>query len=143
MVRRKEMEMTNIEQQNVTPRTSGLVLHGPARYYDLLAWLLMRGKEGALRERVVDLARLQSGESILDVGCGTGTLAITAKQRVGPTGAVYGIDASPEMIARARKKAKKASADVVFNYGVAEALPFPDSHFDAVLATLMLHHLPV
>src|SRR4030095_11476992 len=128
MVRRKEMEMTNIEQQNVTPRTSGLVLHGPARYYDLLAWLLMRGKEGAFRERVVDLARLQSGESVLDVGCGTGTLAIAAKQRVGPTGAVYGIDASPEMIARAGRKAKKAGIEVFFKNAVVEALSFPDEH---------------
>jgi ubiquinone/menaquinone biosynthesis C-methylase UbiE len=108
-----------------------------------MAWIVLLGRERIFREKLVRLARLEPGESILDVGCGTGTLAITAKQRVGPTGAVYGIDASPEMIARARKKAKKASADVVFNYGVAEALPFPDSHFDAVLATLMLHHLPV
>src|SRR4029453_3824073 len=142
MVRRKEMEMTNIEQQNVTPRTSGLVLHGTARYYDLLAWLLMRGKERAFRERVVDLARLQSGESGLDVGCGTGTLAIAAKQRVGPTGTVYGIDASPEMIARARKKARKAGVDILFKNRGVETLPFPDESFDAVLSTLMLHHLP-
>jgi ubiquinone/menaquinone biosynthesis C-methylase UbiE len=136
------MDMTSIEQQNVTPRTSGLVLHGTARFYDLLAWLFMRGREGAFRKKIVDLARLQAGESVLDVGCGTGTLAIAAKQRVGPTGNVYGIDASPEMIARAGKKARKAGVDVVFKNAVVEALPFPDKSFDAVLSTLMLHHLP-
>jgi ubiquinone/menaquinone biosynthesis C-methylase UbiE len=76
------------------------------------------------------------------VGCGTGTLAIAAKQRVGPTGKVYGIDASPEMIARASKKARKAGVEVVFKNGVVEALPFADASFDAVLSTLMLHHLP-
>ena len=86
--------MTNVEQH-----TSGLVLHGTARYYDLLAWLLMRGREGAFREKVVDLARIQPGERVLDVGCGTGTLAVAAKRRVGPTGTVYGIE-SPEMITR-------------------------------------------
>lgn len=134
--------MTSIEQQNVTPRTSGLVLHGTARFYDLLAWLFMRGREGAFRKKIVDLARLQAGESVLDVGCGTGTLAIAAKQRVGPTGNVYGIDASPEMIARAGKKARKAGVDIVFKNAVVEALPFPDKSFDAVLSTLMLHHLP-
>ncbi|HEY3038034.1 MAG TPA: class I SAM-dependent methyltransferase [Pyrinomonadaceae bacterium] len=134
--------MTSIEQQNVTPRTSGLVLHGTARYYDLLAWLLMRGKEGAFRKKILDLAHLQSGELVLDVGCGTGTLAIAARHRVGPTGTVYGIDASPEMIARAGKKARKAGVDVVFKNGIVEALPFPDGSFDAVLSTLMLHHLP-
>ncbi|MBA3894381.1 MAG: class I SAM-dependent methyltransferase, partial [Gemmatimonadales bacterium] len=42
-----------------------------------------------------------------DTGCGTGSLAIAAKRRVGPLGSVQGIDASPEMIARARKKASK------------------------------------
>lgn len=134
--------MTTVEERNLTPNTKGLVLHGTARYYDLLALLFMRGREGEFREKVLELARLRSGESVLDVGCGTGTLTIAAKQRVGPTGTVYGIDASPEMIARASKKARKAGVEVVFKNGVVEALPFPDASFDAVLSTLMLHHLP-
>jgi demethylmenaquinone methyltransferase/2-methoxy-6-polyprenyl-1,4-benzoquinol methylase/phosphoethanolamine N-methyltransferase len=57
-------------------------------------------------------------------------------------GTVYGVDASPEMIARAARKAAKASVDVDFRNAVVESLPFPDAHFDAVLSTLMLHHLP-
>jgi ubiquinone/menaquinone biosynthesis C-methylase UbiE len=134
--------MTTVEERNLTPNTKGLVLHGTARYYDLLALLFMRGREGAFREKVLELAQLRSGESVLDVGCGTGTLAIAAKKRVGPTGKVYGIDASPEMIARASKKARKAGVEVVFKNGVVEALPFADASFDAVLSTLMLHHLP-
>jgi len=134
--------MTNVEQENVTPGTSGLILHGTARYYDLLAWWVMRGREGAFREKVVDLAGIQSGDRVLDVGCGTGTLAVTAKQRVGRTGTVYGIDPSPEMIARAIKKARKAVVEVVFKEAIVEALPFPDEYFDTVLSTLMLHHLP-
>jgi ubiquinone/menaquinone biosynthesis C-methylase UbiE len=100
------------------------------------------GRERAFRDTLVRLARLESGQSVLDVGCGTGSLAIAAKQRVGPTGTVYGIDASPEMIARASKKARKAGVDVTFANGVVEDLPFPDGRFDAVLSTLMLHHLP-
>jgi ubiquinone/menaquinone biosynthesis C-methylase UbiE len=134
--------MTTVEERNLTPNTKGLVLHGTARYYDLLASLFMRGREEAFREKVLDLAQLRCGESVLDVGCGTGTLAIAAKQRVGPTSKVYGIDASPEMIARASKKARKAGVEVVFKNGVVEALPFADASFDAVLSTLMLHHLP-
>ena len=100
------------------------------------------GQERVFREKVIGLARLKPGESVLDVGCGTGTLAIAAKRRVGPTGMVNGIDASPEMIARADRKAKKARVEVVFKNAVVEALPFPDAHFDVVLSTLMLHHLP-
>jgi SAM-dependent methyltransferase len=76
------------------------------------------------------------------VGCGTGTLAIAAKRQVGTMGTVYGVDASPEMIARAGKKASKAGVEIVLKNGLAEALPFPDGHFDAVLSTVMLHHLP-
>ena len=46
------------------------------------------------------------------------------------------------MIARADKKARKAGVEVVFRHGAAQALPFPDAQFDAVLTTMMLHHLP-
>lgn len=125
-----------------TPATRGLVLHAEARYYDLLAWLLTLGRERAFRERLVELARLEPGEAALDVGCGTGTLAIAAKRRVGTAGKVHGIDASPEMVDRAKRKAAKSGADVLFQTAVVEALPFTDGSFDAVLSTLMLHHLP-
>jgi ubiquinone/menaquinone biosynthesis C-methylase UbiE len=113
-----------------------------ARRYDLLIALATLGRERALRERFLGLAHLEPGESVLDVGCGTGTLAIAAKRHVGATGTVHGIDASPEMIARARKKAKHAGADVAFETALAESLPFPDGRFDVVLSTVMLHHLP-
>lgn len=123
-------------------QTKGLVMHSEARYYDLLAWLLTLGREHAFRERLTELAGLQPGESVLDVGCGTGTLAITAKQRVGSSGTVVGIDASPEMIERAKRKAVKAGVEVRFETAIVEALPFPDASFDVVFSTLMLHHLP-
>ncbi len=131
--------MTNTVQ--TAPATTGLVLHWAARY-DLLVWLLTRGRDRAFRETLVDLARLTPGEAVLDVGCGTGSLAIVAGRKVGPTGTVCGIDPSPAMIARARSKAAKAGTDVTFETGVAEALPFSAATFDLVLSTLMLHHLP-
>lgn len=121
--------------------TAGRVLHWAAGD-DLLVWVLTRGRDRAFREQLLNLARARPGESVLDVGCGTGTLAIAAKRRVGPTAAVHGIDASPAMIARASKKARKAGVDVVFCQALAEALPFPDGHVDLVLSTVMLHHLP-
>jgi len=122
-------------------RTPGAVLHAAARY-DVLVWLSTFGRERSLRARMLELAGLQSGEAVLDVGCGTGTLAIAAKGQVGSTGEVHGIDASPEMIARAGRKARRAGLEVAFKTGAAQALPFPNAHFDAVLSTLMLHHLP-
>src|SRR5262249_50187007 len=91
---------------------------------------------------IINLAGLQPGTSVLDIGCGTGTLAISAARCVGPTAAVYGIDASPPMIARANWKARRAGANAVFEVAVAEQLPYPDRRFDVVFSTLMLHHLP-
>ena len=110
--------------------------------YDLLLRVIWLGREGAFRKNVVDLAGLKPGESVLDVGCGTGTLAITAKQRVGPKGRVCGIDASPEMIKKACKKTRKAGVDIVFENAAVDKLPFADATFDSVLSTVMLHHLP-
>jgi ubiquinone/menaquinone biosynthesis C-methylase UbiE len=123
------------------PNTSGLVLHKAAQY-DLLLWLLTLGRERAFRERALGLAHLSVGDSVLDVGCGTGTLAIAAKRQVGQKGQVCGIDASPEMIARAGKKASKAGVEVDFRGALVESLPFREGQFDVVLSTLMLHHLP-
>ena len=123
--------------------TKGLVLrHAQAKWYDLLAATLTLGRDRALRERMASLARLAPGESVLDIGCGTGTLALAAKRAVGPTGTVAGVDASPEMIALATRKAAHAGAEVAFRIAAAERLPFADATFDAVLSTLMLHHLP-
>ena len=121
--------------------TSGAVVRW-ARRYDLLVWLLTLGRERRFRERLLRPARLQEGESVLDVGCGTGTLAIAAKRVVGVEGEVCGVDPSPEMISRARRKASRAKANVTFETAFAQSLPYPDSRFDVVSSTVMLHHLP-
>lgn len=125
---------------NETPRPLGAVLHS-AVLYDAIVWLALRGRERQLRQRLIDLSGLQRGESVLDVGCGTGTLAILAKQTVGRSGTVCGVDASPEMLARARSKAGRAGVEVQFEYAAAQKLPFSDSSFDLALGTMMLHHL--
>src|SRR5258708_39965792 len=99
---------TNVVEQKTVPSTAGNVLHGAFRY-DLLIWLVSLGREKSYREKTLNLAGLKSGEVVLDVGCGTGTLAIAAKRLVGPAGRVYGSDPSPGMMPRAGKEAKKTS----------------------------------
>ncbi len=124
--------------------TKGLILD-QGWSYDLIGWFcdtfLFRGKLRELRLRTADLARLQPGEQILDVGCGTGTLAIEVQQRVGPTGHVFGVDPGAKQIAHARSKAAQRHLPIDFQIGVIERLPFPDETFDAVLSTIMMHHL--
>jgi ubiquinone/menaquinone biosynthesis C-methylase UbiE len=119
----------------------GLLLHG-ATWYDLRLWLRSLGRPRAFRGEMLDRARLVARERVLDIGCGTGSLALAAKRRVGPGGAVRGVDPSAEMIDAARKKARRARLDVDFETGVAQDLALPDSSVDVVFATLMLHHLP-
>src|SRR5215211_7871921 len=125
--------------------TQGLILDRGWRY-DLEVWFfdtfLLRGKLRELRQRTANLARIQPGEKVLDVGCGTGTLAIEVQQRVGATGRVFGVDPGTKQIARARSKAARRNLPIEFQIGVIEHLAFPDQTFDMVLCTLMMHHLP-
>ncbi len=113
-----------------------------ASVYDVLVKTILFGGEKRLREAIIDLAQIRSGEKVLDVGCGTGTLAITAKMKSGPTVKVYGADAAPQMIEKAREKAAKANVDVDFQPGLVEAINFPDNSLDVVLSSFMVHHLP-
>jgi ubiquinone/menaquinone biosynthesis C-methylase UbiE len=110
--------------------------------YDLVVALLTLGRSRVMRQRTVDLADLRPGETVLEVGCGTGAVARAARTRVGPAGQVVGIDPSAEMIAVARRKAARNRVQVDFRVAGIEALPLPDGSVDAVLSSLMMHHLP-
>ena len=128
-----------------TKETKGLVLSGGWRY-DLLEWyhdtFSFRGQLRELRQRTATMARLQPGDAVLDVGCGTGTLALEVARRVGSAGRVAGIDPGTEQIARARAKATRRHLPIEFQVGVIEQLPYPDTTLDVVLSTLMIHHVP-
>jgi ubiquinone/menaquinone biosynthesis C-methylase UbiE len=113
-----------------------------ASSYDVLTNVLTLGQARRLRSMTIDHALLKPGESILDVGCGTGGVTIPARQRVGMSGKAAGIDPAPEMIAVAQQKARRQGLEIDFRIGVIEALPYPDASFDAVTSSLMMHHLP-
>lgn len=113
-----------------------------APFYDALVRSLafFIGGERQLRERVVTLAGLRRGNYVLDVGCGTGTMAAMMAQRVGAEGQVVGIDLSPRMIEIATRKAQMAQ--LTFLQANAEDVPYPDNYFHTVTIIFALHEMP-
>src|SRR5262245_47063565 len=89
------------------PATTGRLIRW-ARWYDTSVSLMLLGRRKRLRSATVELAQVQPGESILEVGCGTGDVALAAWKRMRGTGTVHGIDPAPEMIAVAQDKASRA-----------------------------------
>lgn len=107
-------------------------------FYDSFLRRMM--KEDTFKSRLIEQAQIQEGHRVLDLGCGTGTLAILIKQRY-PTAEVIGLDADPRVLAMAEAKAEQAGVHIVWQRGMAYALPHEDSSFDRVLSTLVMHHL--
>lgn len=111
--------------------------HFALRFYDPLTRLF--GAEAA-RSVVIDGARLGAGVRALDIGCGTGSLLVAAKQRC-PGAELVGLDPDLDALARARQKAQAAGATIRFEQGYSDELPFEAQSFDRVLSSLMIHHL--
>jgi len=97
-----------------------------------------------IAQRMVALAELSPYETILDVGTGTGILALRAAEKMGSTGKVIGIDLSEGMLKTATRKASKGGMHgaVEFQRMDAEELRFAEGSFDAVLSLFALRHFP-
>lgn len=111
------------------------------RFYDFgirtaFKWI---GGEAVFRRGIVAAAGVHPGHNVLDVSCGTGTLAAMLAERVTPGGRVTGIDLSPGMLAVAERKVDRE--DVDFIVANAEDLPFDDGDFDRVTISLAAHEM--
>lgn len=115
-----------------------LRFHRLTALYDPIAAVTTR--ERRFKSRVLEHARPRDGESVLDVGCGTGTLAIGARAAA-PGAHVVGLDPDPAVLERARAKARSAGAEVELVEGSATKLPFDEASFDVALSSLVFHHL--
>ena len=113
--------------------------HWLTRFYDPLVALTLREK--AIKGRLIEQARVAAGHDVLDVGCGTGTLALMIAARE-PEARVVGLDGDPAILAIARRKIEQAGADVKLVEGLADdAARFAPGSFDRIVTSFVLHHL--
>ena len=107
-------------------------------FYDLIQRWVVR--DTRFKSRLIEQAGIQAGHRVLDLGCGTGTLALMVK-RSQPDAEVVGLDADPQMLKVASTKATREAPAIKFDQGMTFSLPYPDASFDRVLSSLMIHHL--
>lgn len=89
------------------------------------------------------LGPIRKGEAVLDIGCGSGVDTIVAAIAVGPSGAVTGIDVTPEMLRKARENVRLMHLqNITFAEISAERLPFPDASFDIVISNGAFNLIP-
>jgi ubiquinone/menaquinone biosynthesis C-methylase UbiE len=117
----------------------------PAARFDFLTpvfdlFVRATTRERTFKDRLLEQAGVEGEADVLDVGAGTGTLAIWAKQR-NPRLRVRGLDGDPAILAQARRKAQRAGLEISFDEGFSYELPYEDASFDRVLSSLFFHHL--
>lgn len=89
------------------------------------------------------IAQLKEGETVLDLGCGSGLDAFLASQRVGPKGEVIGLDMTPEVIKKAKANARAGNyTNVEFRVAEIEKLPLGDGSVDVVISNCVINHSP-
>lgn len=118
----------------------------PALSYDALTPLYDTVVGWTVRERLfktalVEQARVEANHRVLDLACGTGTLALMLKKS-SPRSEIIGIDGDPKILALAREKTQRAgNAGIRFDEGMSFDLPYADDSFDRVVSSLFFHHL--
>lgn len=109
--------------------------------YDSYMQKITLGRDALLREKTIQQSRIKEGDTVLEVGCGTGTLSLAAKRKAGKSGNVYGIDIIPRMIEASKQKANKANEDITFTLGSIVDIPHEDNKFDVAVCSFMIFHI--
>ncbi|MEV6303240.1 class I SAM-dependent methyltransferase [Actinoplanes sp. NPDC051861] len=93
-----------------------------------------------VRAELLDRANIEPGHRVLEIGCGPGDLLLAQAARASGVH-LMGIDPDPAALRRAKRKARRARAEIKFERAYARSLPVPDRSVDRVLSSLMIHHL--
>jgi len=122
--------------------TRGRTLDYAASVYDALSPLMTFGHEKRMGQTALKLLALKGNETIIDIGCGTGTLTRQAAHQLSAEkgGRIVGIDAAAKMIRLARKKAA-GIPNIQYDVAAAERLSYNDETFDLALSTFFFHHI--
>ena len=97
-------------------------------------------RESTVKKALLQQASLAPDMKVLDLACGTGTLALLIKHRF-PNIDITGIDGDEEILRIAQSKADSRNANIQFDCGLATQLPYENSSFDRVFSSLFFHHL--
>ena len=108
------------------------------KYYDLVVGLTTR--ERTFKKALLEQTNIQPRDRVLDLACGTGTLAIRCKEMY-PTAQVVGVDGDKEILEIAAEKAGRANTTITLDNALSFALPYEDEEFDVVTSSLFFHHL--
>jgi ubiquinone/menaquinone biosynthesis C-methylase UbiE len=104
-------------------------------YDPLLKWVM---REETFKQRLILQANIKPTMSVLDLGCGTGTLTLMLK-RTHPDANITGMDGDAQVLNIARDKSR--GMDIHWDEGLASSLPYTDAIFDRVVTSLVIHHL--
>lgn len=121
------------------------VIDSWANIYDIVNYFvfMLFGGGNNLRRDIVEMAKLKESKSVLDIGCGTGNLALEIAKWLPSGGYVIGIDAGEKMVTLAKKKLQKKHIPIQFLRMPAEKISFKDGTFDCVFNVFLLHHIPM
>jgi ubiquinone/menaquinone biosynthesis C-methylase UbiE len=106
-------------------------------YDPILKWGM---REETFKRQLIEQADFRTGQHVLDLGCGTGTLTIMSKQAA-PGINIVGMDGDQDVLKIAGKKAAQAGVSIKWEQGLASNLPYDGETFDQVISSLVIHHL--
>jgi len=106
---------------------------------DFNEYVLSLGRLEDIYDTMIEMARIQPQDKVLDAGCGTGRLAVKVKERC-PDAIVHGLDATEYMVQKARNR--NGFDGIIFIQGLVEDMALFDESYDLMFSSYVFHHLP-